>query len=313
MVASARGIIDWNMTRDREGHRTYNSVWQVITTSHLDGPAQVINASGLPALGSPWSIGNDFDSWAKCWPTATIRPFNTRDKNYWWTVDITHTTKPFFRCQDYSVEDPLLEPVQISGSFVNHKRMLEQDKDGDAILSSSHEQIVGLEIDEHKATVTIKQNVADSGLSTYTNMMNTLNDAALWGLAARKIKLNSVSWSRKYYGACSVYYTRQLDFEIRFDGYDLDDIPDMGFKHLRGTWVDDTWVYDAAYDNATERANPENFVIIKDKDDENTPVRVMLDGNGKRNTDPTVSPTFLPTIQGYAESNFLLLDIPTSL
>lgn len=297
----------WGGTRDEEGHRTFKIVHQVKCTSENDGPYTVMNATGLPTIGSAWTFGNDFDLWAFCTPEMKVRrhpDYKRGEPAVWWYVEQTFSTVPQERCADTQIENPLDEPDKISGSFSKFTREAQQDRNGDLILSSSHEPITGVERDDNRPTVVVEQNISDLGLDTFSAMVDTVNDAGLWGLPARTIKLSNVSWERHIYGTCFFYYTRRLEFEVDFDTFDRDDIADRGFKEFNPNIAD----------NPINRANPANYVHIKDPNDENVSTPQMLDGNGSLNNDPVNNPKFLaPAVELYNESNFLTLGIPTSL
>lgn len=294
------GLIGWECSRDKEGYRHYSTQHRVVTTDVNDGPYTVLTASGLPLVGALWNPGNDLDVWAFCTPERSVRkhPSEEFDKGTHWIVTVKWTTKADQeRCQNQTIEDPLQEPMKISGSFNRATEEARQDKDGDLILSSSHERIFGIEKDVDRPTVRIEQNVASLGLDVFSQMINTVNDSALWGLPARTIKLSNVSWSRQLWGTCNFYYTRSFDFEVNYNTWDLSDVVDEGYKVLKA---------------GGDKTDPADFNIHKDNRDENTTVPIMLDGNGALNNDPSV-PVFIPTVQLYGESNFLTLGIPTIL
>ena len=291
------GEFGWGLTRDKEGHRDYKIKQRVRTTDSDDGPATVLSTPGLPLIGAPWAYGNDSDPWAFCWPTLTITKDGPKEeKGTFWIVENTFSTKPLSRCQDESIEDPLLEPDRVSGSFVKRMKEAIKDRHGDPIQSSSHERFRGkmVEVNDDRHSVSVEQNIADLDLDVSTSMQGTVNDATLWGLAPRKILLANVSWSRKLYGVCTFYYTRTLDFEIDFDTFNRV-IPDWGTKVL------------APLGN---QYNPADFVMVKDLLDENAPDRVPLDGAG--NMVAAGANPFEHVFEIEDESNFLLLGVPTS-
>jgi hypothetical protein len=301
----------WSLQRDEEGHRTYTVVHQV-RASTSDGPGTVMVTPGLPLVGSFWNFFNDFDPWAFCYPTMTVTPrISNGEANTHWDVKQIFSTKPLFRCQDQSIEDPLLEPDKVSGSFVNYLKEANQDKDGNLFMSSSHEPIIGpqAEFDDHRATVTIEQNRSVLGLSTFTNLINKVNDASLWGLAARKIKLSNVSWSRKLFGLCDFYYTRNLQFDIQFDTFDRV-VLDEGTMVLSRDWNAATGVWDDL-DVAGVAPVVTNLThFIKAKDPGGEPVNVVLDGAGRAAL--TEAAAGQGTLDYYPEGDFLTLGIPTS-
>jgi len=325
MSATVIGTLTVQGERDDEGHRTFTVVSAVKTTDVDDGPLTVMNASGAYAVGSTYSLGNDSDSWAFCYPYAkvTIKDEKEGDPTKLWKLEQKFSTKPLKRCQDTSIENPLSEPQKISGSFVQYTKEAAFDRHGRLIKSSSHELFRGpqTEFDAHRATVKIQQNVSSLGLATFTAMVNTVNDSTLWGLSARKIKLSNVAWERQLYGSCTYYYTRGFEFDIDFEGFDRR-ILDEGTKVLNGHWQDPTgtgsgsagtagseWVLDDINGAAPNKNNPQHFIRYKDRNGENA--RIILDGNGEPLADGE-NPYYFD-VEYYAESNFLLLGIPTSL
>jgi hypothetical protein len=299
------GQSSWSGTIDNNGHRTYklNTLASALSG---DGPAIIMNTPGLPAVGSSWAFDNDTDQWAFCYPTMTVTPKIKNEPNTLWTIEQTFSTKPLKRCQDTTISDPLLEPQAISGSSVTKSTPPEDqlfDKDGEIIQSISFEPITGLEFDDNNHAVNIGQNVGTLGLSTITEMVNTVNDDVLWGYAARKIKLSNISWQRKLYGVCTFYYTRQFSFDINDDTWDLTRF-EKGWKTLREK-------------NAANPTDPDindardwEMATTKPKGDLiNKAILLKADGsaaNGAYNAKIT-------TIQYYKESNFLLLGIPTTI
>lgn len=306
--------------RDDEGHRTYKISHLIKVSSYSDGPATVMSATGLPNTGSFFSFGNDTDIWAFCLPSLKIRPYERDggEPGEWWTAEQIFTTRPINRCQDESIEDPLLEPAKVSGSFSRYSREITRDRDGNRIETSSFEPIRGqaVEFDSHTATVRIEKNFSSLGLETFVEYMNSLNDAPLWGLSAGKVKLSNVTWSRNYYGTCSVYYTRTYDFDIDFRGFDRR-VPDEGTKVLSGQWNPSSgeWELINIAGSAPDPTNPSHFIQYKDRNGENAPV--MLNGAGlpAETSVGTGSTGDIGEIEikGYELNNLLQLGIPTSL
>lgn len=308
-----------SLSRDDEGHREYTIRFVIESNDPADdGPETVLGTVGLPSIGSAWAVGNDSDPWAFCSPRLRITPSIRNEPCKVWYADYVFTTKPWKRCQTTAIEDPLLEPDDISGSFVKYTKEAARDRNGNLIKSSSHELFRGpqVEFDHNRPSVRIEQNVASLGLDTFAAMVDTVNDATLWGLAARKIKLSNVAWSRKVYGTCNYYYTRSFDFDINFDGFDRR-VLDEGTKVLNGRWADDedgsgssdSWVLIDINGAAPDSENPQHFIRYKDRNGENT--RVILDGTGKPLSDG--ANPYYHEIEYYSESDFTLLGIPTSL
>jgi hypothetical protein len=168
-----------------------------------------------------------------------------------------------------------------------------------------------MEFDAHRATVVVRQNVASLGLATFTQMINTVNSAPLWGLPARHVKLSNVPWEKKYEGSCDAYYTRSLEFDIDFNGFDRE-VPDVSRKAL-GRWdhgTASTPKDPPEWDNQSlDKTDILNYTAYKDV--KGNPGEAWLDANGEPVTD--VADVNKIEIEYYPESNFLQLGIPTSL
>lgn len=322
------GRFSWRGERNEEGHRTYYVKSKVKTTDFDDGPKTVMACSGLPTIGSTWSgayFGNDSDTVAYCTPYMKIDILSEKegDKNKYWTVEQKFTTMPLKRCADEEIEDPLLEPQKVSGSFTKFTKEVAYDRHGDIIRNSAHQPFAGqiVEFDDNRPTVRIQQNVASLGLELFTEMVDTVNNATLWGLSARKIKLSNVSWERQVRGVCDYYYTRTFDFEINFQTFDKRAL-DKGTKALNGYFHPSTglWTLRNINGNPPDPWNPTHFCTIKDLQGEN--IECLLNGAGEPIQDANGPGTgtgtsgdspYYYTIEYYNETNFLLLGIPTSL
>lgn len=315
------GQTTWSGSRDDEGHREYK-ITHLVKHDFLDGPKTIMDCPGLPVPGSIWNFDNDIDIWAFCYPSMIVRPHKQKDgeKFRYSTVEQKFSTKPMKRCSDTSIEDPLLEPDRISGSFVKYTQEALYDRFGERIKSSSHEQFRGpqVEFDANRPAVKIEQNVSDLELALFSELIDHVNDAPLWGLPARCVKLDDAPWEKKLYGSCSVYYTRSLSFSIMFETFDRD-LLDEGTKVLHGHWNTTTgeWDLDNINGAAPDPNNPQHFDRYKDKNGENA--RVILDGTGKpakldlgTGTGEVGGPGSIH-VEKYFESNLLLLGIPAVL
>lgn len=331
MAATVRGVLNRTGSQDEEGNRNYVVVLRVNVESKTEGPWAVLRASGLPAVGSSYNYEDDVDDEAWLRPNCTVanvlqegRP--TLDYN----ITLNYSTKPQDEaqnstCENGDIKNPLLQPNKVRGSFTKYQEQATFDRFGLPIVSSSWELMRGPqnEWDANRPSVTVEQNVASLGLETFAAMIDRVNSVTMWGLPARYVKLDNVSWERKYYGNCFRYYTRVLEFSIRYDGFDRD-LLDEGTKCLRGAWMMDPassdfgqYVLDPTLDRATAHLNPANFIKFKDKNGENA--RVILNGAG-RPYDPGASGTGTGSdtvvgsihVEKYNEANFFLLGVPAT-
>ncbi len=288
---------------DSESHRTYKVKYKVKTAT-TEGPASVLSAAGLPLYGSIYFINNDIDIWAWCRWDAEVQPFgpSTEGEPFeYYTIDLTFSSKPPAAgdkpksCKDQKTDDPLLEPMKISGAFANEQVEASTDRKGKPILNSGWERIRGQEVmfDQSRPTVEIEQNVASLQLDLISSFQDCLNDDYLWGLPPRTIKLSRISWEQRFYGVCFKYYTRKFGFDIRFEGWDRD-IPDESCMVLNGQWTSaGVWSLININGIAPDPKNPNHFIRWKDKRGEN--YRGLLDGKGQPATAPVY---YISTING---------------
>lgn len=199
------------------------------------------------------------------------------------------------RCQSSSYQNPLSEPDRIGGSFTKYQRETLFDRDGNPVLSSSHQPLLGIERDDNRPNVTIEKNVSNLGLATWSPMIDTLNSSPLWGVPARCVKLSNVSWRRLLFGTCTYYFTVGYEFDVDYTTFDKTYL-DRGNRILK---------------TGGDKNDPRDFKRAKDTVTGENLESVVLDGNGEV-WDGTGSPGLI-TPETYDESNFLLLGIPASL
>lgn len=269
--------------RTSEGYREYDLTSLLVTDDNNIGPATILQSTLIPQIGDIWNFGTDVDVWAYCHPDAEVSIHQEKEGSpaYHWKVKQKFSTKSFGRCQDAPIGDPLQEPQKISGTFVKFTEEARYDLYGNPLIYSSLEKMHGpqVEFDANRPSVRIEQNVSSLDLPIFSPMVDSVNDSPLWGLPARCVKLSNASWERKYYGKCSVYYSRTFDFDINFDGFDRN-ILDIGTKVLNGAF-DATGVYvlkNVASGVKPDPNNPQHFIQYLDKLGNPTPV--VLNGAG---------------------------------
>lgn len=345
------GPIGWSLDRDEDGNRTYKLVHQVKVTAG-DGPYHAMDASGLPATGSVWNFGDEVDLWAWCTAEMRVTPEGTdgREPHEYYRVEQKFSTKgkPGQRCQDTQVEDPLQEPPKIGGNFAQSQIEAVFDKDGTRIANVAREQIRGEQVKFYSSfpTVRVEINSLMLHMDLWAPMIQTVNDRALWGLPARFVRLDAVSWERKMYGTCCFYYTLAYDFVIDWSSKDADgsligwdrSVAEEGNYCLDGSWgkdgsVEGKWVLkNTAYTGCPALSGGEGGTnkafYTRYRDKSGSYSTVILDENGlpASSADENIwwiTEDGLHTgmcgqaanklIQYYGESNFTLLGIPSSL
>lgn len=329
MSAALRGARWWEMDRDDEGHRTYKLCWEVQCSDKFDGPAVVFHTPGMPLPGSLWNFGNDVDLWAWCRPTQSAKQMVKNEPNFWWEVEQTFSTKPPThnknRCINNEIQDPLQEPFKISGGYTKFKKEAVLDMNGFAIVNSAFEQIRGPENewDENHPTVKIEQNVPALQYPLLCSMVDTVNVAPLWGFMPRMIKLSNISWERKFYKTCYLYYSRSLEFEVDYNTWDRN-VLDEGTKALSGHWgrgPDEPppntgqtgWILDKIGGQNPNPSNPAHFIRFVDR--KGNPSKVVLNGAGipSGGATGTANNEGKIFIQKYPNADFSQLALPSTL
>lgn len=274
------GLTTWNMAEDDEGHREYHIEFKV-RADDTDGPYNVRNTAGLPLPGSFWQFRGDIDPVAFCKRRSLINPIQKdSEATTLWKAGFTFSTRPDKRCQDNRFEDPLTEPMRVSGSWTRYKEEATKNRFGNPLKFSSHERMKGpqIEFETGLPTVRVEQNVLNLELDLLAALIHTVNDAPLWGLPIRCVRLASVSWSKEFYGSCYPYYKRSLEFEVNPDTFDRD-IADEGRKVLYGRWErPGVWRILCIDGDWPDHKNPAHFVDFKSY--EGNPSVALLNGKG---------------------------------
>lgn len=300
MATTIIGYRTWDGGVDDAGDRTYYLKVRIESDDKNDGPATIMSTAGLPVPGSIWAYGNDSDPWAWCRQGIKLekeKGYQEGDYTQQWDLTFTFSTKPVppdqgggYKCQDAKVEDPLLEPAKVSGSFVKYTEEGVRDRFGVPILTSSHERLSGAqnEWDNNRPQIKISINVPILNLGLVAQYVDRVNSVPLWGLDRRCIKLSEATWAKKYHGQCYVYYTWDWTFDIRYEGWDRE-LTDAGTKVLQGHWNSpdaetDEWILDRigvdslGNDIDPDPNNPSHFVLFQDRKGNACPV--ILNGRG---------------------------------
>lgn len=348
------------LTVDEEGYRTYTVTILIKGNPLIDGPyAALLVAAQRWPIGSPWNFDIDtLDQWATRRPETVVSIHDERkgDPAQYYAVEMVFSNRPsnVGRC-DGDVGNPMCLPDKVSGRFVKYveeavtAEAIDYFTDGVLVRSisggnvpirnSAHEQLKGpqVERDRNRQRVVIQQNVLNLELDLLDELIDTVNDASLWGFANTTVKLSDVSWERHYYGSatnpgstgtgtgtedcpdfagCQSYFTRTLEFDIDGRGFDKL-LLDEGTKLLNGHWSDkitNEWVLDNLDGLPPDPLNPAHFCLARDRDD-NLGVFV-LSGEGLPAgalVNAVVQGVGTIEVQHYPRKNFLLLGIPTSI
>lgn len=194
-------------------HIDYESVYEVITNAKTDGPITARQSVGIPAYREPYRWFGDVNNWAFCNGLETSLREVDKTKKVW-RIKVTHSTRATSR-DNTPRENPLDEPPELSGSFVEGSRIVYKDKDGAFIRNSAGQQFVGgLEQPEGYDTLSYKVNTATIDLALRASLANKVNSAALWGLPARCVWFKQWQWVVRYFGN-EDFVANTMEFYIR--------------------------------------------------------------------------------------------------
>lgn len=227
----ARQLAPPKLRIDEELHRTYTTSFRVFGTGNT-GPLEISGAAGLPTYGSPmrapFVTTNDVDNYAICIDIA-IDPNPTKvnasgsdgitanTSGYEWNVVTTHSTKPQRRESTFR-GNPLDEPYEMSGSFLNTVEDAWRDKDGNVITYTNGAPVnPPFQIDKARDTLVLAYNTSTISLPLRARMVKKVNSVPIWGLSKRQVKLERWEWSIKYWGFNNKYIHHVMEFHINQD------------------------------------------------------------------------------------------------
>lgn len=310
-------------TRDEEGHRTYTVNWHVKTLSSTYGPANILANWGLlPVVGQAYNFGpTEFDPWAFCTPELNISAHPgvaDGEPHDDWVITQKFSTKQSWRCNTSPIENPLLEPFQLSGGYAHEQFETHIDKDGNVLQQPTEEPITGpvVEVKRSFPTIEFTANFPVIDVPLFSELVNRVNDATLWGLPPRTIRLSDVRWERLVYGSCFYYFRVTYSFEINTSTAEIPTLEDDGTNGAKQTEV-------VGFDPVIEAtgmlrntgniaANGTGTAWELAKNDEGELIGpVMLDSYGYQVADQ--KDQYIRVLRLAKEGNFLLLGIPPTL
>lgn len=248
---------DWSKESTEEGDEIYTVKWKVNTTSATDGPDVAWTAAGLPIPGSSLAIGSTINPWAFFQGKGSAKLVNVQANRKLWDMTTVFSTKPIRRCSSGRIDDPLLEPHRVKGSFAQSMEEALEDKDGNPIDNTVYQRFKGpqVQIPRSRPVVELEMNVAWINLAWMAEYADSVNSNVQWGQPIRTIKCTVGPWERVLYGTCYYYFVVRFTFELRHETWDLS-LPNLATRYrLTGT---NPWKY-AAYKNEDEE-NTEGFV-----------------------------------------------------
>lgn len=294
------GPIDISLDIQEDYHRNFKVKWLVEHDNASDGPIRAMQCPGLPNIGALYSFNREADLSAYCWPNWTVSQYQSSngEPNTLWVVEQPYSTRfNLPAISSSSVDNPFAQPAGLSGSFVKYQREMTLDKDDKPMYTMSFEPFRGKasEFDDNRPTVSVEMNYPTLGLNVFAFMIDHVNDASMWGLSKRMVKLSNIRWTRNVY-KFGYFYTRSYDFDVDFKTFDRI-VPQMGTKKLitGGTKTD-----------------PTHWEVRRDSNKQVTREPFYYTSTGVDWDGVTESDIVQKTLKYYKESNFFTLGIPSS-
>jgi hypothetical protein len=268
-----------NLDRSRQWTR----VFRVVTDDPRDGAPTVVQASGLPPVGTFYlTATGEVDTDAVC---QSLSPAQDPTDDTVWTVTASYDTRVDTGAQAGGgsgspgqggahpatrPENPLDRPVKWSAGTVKVKKSATTDKDGlDVINSAGQLYSPGYERDAVLGKITAVKNYAEYVYLDALDWVDWVNDDEWYGFPAQTVKVDDVSIAENYENGVR-FVTVTWTFLYNPDGWNPTRILDRGTYYLlAGVKKTDT-VLDASG----------NVTVVGE---------YLLDGSGGKVTPPTAA------------------------
>ena len=201
---------------DAKNIRVWNELWRVQTNDPLDGPATVVNYSGLPALFAPYESGNDSDPYALL---VSKKPREEGEGHKSWIVACE------YRSDAISAEvgsNPLTDLVKYSCGFDQFSEIARQTSFGQRIINSVDQVFTPPpEVDQSRPVYIVQRNEAYINLPGIVDLSDSVNQYAWKGCAPRTVKVKSITPGEIQNRNGIEFYSVRYEFHINWLTWDL--------------------------------------------------------------------------------------------
>jgi len=252
------------------GHRTYTSIWQVITDDVNDGASTARMAEALPNYGDTYAWGNSYDTgaWVQAAHSATLK--NEQANRKVWNVTVVHSSRGRSSESESSSDDPLDAPWEVTGDGDEWVEEAQNDINGKAITNSAKRPITGKAVERirtrRKFTLTKNFEKISPGIEYLESSINSSTVRLCGGTyAPYTLKMRRIGFQRLWVGNSQRYYRVTFYVDVNPDTHFLK-IVDTGRHEYK----------------AGDRSDPKSYVEITDSDTRNPQPdgSYYLDGNG---------------------------------
>ena len=211
--------------------REYVVTYLAISDNANDGP--ILARLSTPNRFTSFSFGGDFDAGAVL-KSKEVKFLREKDSYRHWVINCNYDSKVDPDENDNEFDDPLLKATKWSGSFVQFIRDLVTDKDGIQIKNSAGDPFVNPPVtaDDSRMSIVAVKNFAALNVNVWASFRDAVNDDTWWGLGARKIKVQSITWDQMFFEG-QPFYAVRYEFHINDDTWD-EDVLQAGFYERVG-------------------------------------------------------------------------------
>lgn len=206
--------------------REYSVTYKITTDNDQDGPQVVFAVSGLPTIGSAYSVGNDVDSQCYCSGLSA----NQVGPKVWEVVatydnaEVTIGGVSPLEVDDF--DNPLDYPpeVMLSNNTIREVLPPQGTEGNDAIgVVASNGELFNPqpEWDVSRPVVTITENVSAISLSGLADWANSVNNDTYMGNPPRTLRMNSPQAVRRYSNDIGKYWTVTYTMEFCRKKWDI--------------------------------------------------------------------------------------------
>jgi hypothetical protein len=229
------GIVSINEIHDsRRGERelekakrAYVRSFRVVTDSHLDGPAAVVNAPGIPTVGTQYITASESDLGAIL---KNKESNQSSEDPLVWTVSCNYDSETPDPAD--AEENPLARPIKWKFSFQKESQAVHQDLDGRGVVNSAGQPFLPpTEISVTRPLITAEKNQSSFSFSFVSGVVDCVNSVAWNGFPIGTVKIDSVEASSEFENNVG-FWKLNWTFSVNWEGWIPTKILDAGFYEV---------------------------------------------------------------------------------
>lgn len=230
MTATVRGIAPGNRegSANWDGIVEYTVLYYVTTDDVDDGPATARTAFGIPAIGDPYTLGNELDARA----VVIEKTARERESPWEWEVEVMYSTKEQDGEQQEE-QDPTQLDAEVSLEFQTRTVAIPgyfQNPESPNVLGNLSMGIVASngelfdpqpEYELAEPVLTIVKNLRAVSITWLMSVANCVNITSFYGADPRQLRLMPPTTRRAYDKVIGYYYPTTFQFAYRYETWDL--------------------------------------------------------------------------------------------